>query len=194
MAHVDLITTPGAADANSYGTLEEADAYFESRLNSASWTALTDDAKEHLLISATLYIDNIRFVGDKYKQYSVGHAEYQRLQWPRVPPNCDEYMLGIAHLMKYDGREEWVNNAGNPIIPEKLKFAQFEQALYLLVNQKLIEARIAIQKTGVISARTGNVEEKYKNSNNSSYMTSSEAIQFLLFLKCIDDSFRVWRA
>lgn len=67
----------GVADANSYATVEFADAYFAER-NVAGWTG-EEAAKQSALIKATDYIDmrfSARFRG-------VPAADDQSLAWPR---------------------------------------------------------------------------------------------------------------
>lgn len=61
-----LIATAGAADANSYATVAEADAYFENIYSREEWDALADDTKAKLLITATLMIEKLPFGFDKY--------------------------------------------------------------------------------------------------------------------------------
>lgn len=74
-----LITTPGAADANSYASLVEAAAYHSARGNS-TWTG-TDALKEAALIRATQWIDG-RY-GDQWPG-TRRHLREQALDWPRV--------------------------------------------------------------------------------------------------------------
>lgn len=68
--------TLGGASANSYVTLVDADAYFETVPDSATWTDKTDDQKNRALISATRWIDALSFYGDRC-------SETQALKWPR---------------------------------------------------------------------------------------------------------------
>ena len=51
-----------SATANSYVTLDEADAYFETVPDSATWDDKTDDARRRALISATRWIDSVEFL------------------------------------------------------------------------------------------------------------------------------------
>lgn len=73
-----LITTPGAADADSYAALDRANTYHAARGN-AGWSG-TDDAKEAALRRATAWLDG-RF-GARWPGYkTAGRA--QSLDWPR---------------------------------------------------------------------------------------------------------------
>jgi hypothetical protein len=68
----------GVADANSYASVEAADAYFVDRGN-ATWAALTEPQKQQALIKATDYLDR------KYESRWRGTRalESQVLGWPR---------------------------------------------------------------------------------------------------------------
>ena len=44
----------GLADANSYASLEEADAYHEASLYATAWTAATEDNRNKALAMATI--------------------------------------------------------------------------------------------------------------------------------------------
>ena len=74
-----LIATPGAADANSYCTLAEANTYHDAHLYATTWTgAASDDVRTVALIMATRLIDqHIDWDGAKT-------SETQALRWPRT--------------------------------------------------------------------------------------------------------------
>jgi hypothetical protein len=98
--------------ANSFGTLAEAESYFETKLETQkpNWLAAADDDEKKMaaLISATEWLERLRYQGERTEVY-------QRLKWPRE---------GVFTL---DG-DELASNA----IPRALKVAQFELAEYLL--------------------------------------------------------------
>jgi len=54
---VEIIATPGASDANSYATLDQANAYMNTCLYISDWDNATDTNKKRALISATRIID-----------------------------------------------------------------------------------------------------------------------------------------
>ena len=106
---VTLIATPGDVAANSYVTLEEAQAYFATRLYATAWTgAATDDVRRQALIMATQRLEPLLWGG--YRT-----ALTQRLQWPRS---------GVS------------DQAGYPLpfadIPEAVRIACCEEAMDLL--------------------------------------------------------------
>lgn len=75
----------GDADAESYVSSDDADAYFAKR-NNAVWAAATPDAKSAALIQATAYLDR------RYKFKGCKLTTTQALEWPRTPsvPNASD--------------------------------------------------------------------------------------------------------
>lgn len=100
--------TAGAATANSYATVAEADAYLAVRGDTSTWTALTLGAKESKLQWAAIYLDTLTFKGTR-------STSTQALQWPRIG------------VWDRDGFE--VDG-----IPQALKTAQAEMAFQLIAN------------------------------------------------------------
>jgi hypothetical protein len=108
--------TEGGVAANSYVTEAEADTYFQGRLNSEGYVNATQPTQEQALRTATIFLDSrVRWIGDIKDQITP-----QALAWPRVydinalTPE-DILVLGAA-------------------IPQDLKNAQCELALYLIDN------------------------------------------------------------
>ena len=95
--------TLSSASANSYVTLADADAYFETVPNSATWTDKTTDQKNRALISATRWIDTLNFYGDRC---DAGQA----LKWPRTNYDVDNITLECS------------------LIPSDIKYATYELA------------------------------------------------------------------
>ena len=100
--------TAGAATANSYASVAEADAYLAVRGDTSTWTALTTGEKESKLQWAAIYIDTLTFKGTR-------STSTQALQWPRIG------------VWDRDGFE--VDG-----IPQALKNAQAEMAFQLIAN------------------------------------------------------------
>lgn len=72
-----LIATPGAVDANSYATLDEANAFHEATLNAGVWATASIATKEIALQWATRLLDEqVDWVGE------IVSAD-QALRWPR---------------------------------------------------------------------------------------------------------------
>tara|TARA_B100001093_G_scaffold328131_1_gene313087 strand:+ start:966 stop:1487 length:522 start_codon:yes stop_codon:yes gene_type:complete len=86
-----------SATANSFVTLAEADAYFETVPSSTQWDNKSDDNKNRALISATRWIDTLNFYGDRCDTS-------QALNWPRNNYHVDRVELvcsSIPNDIKY---------------------------------------------------------------------------------------------
>jgi len=97
MATPALIVTPGAVDANSYASLVEATAYFDTQLYRSNWEGATDDERNRALLSATRILDEqMNWKGLKY-------TEEQALRWPRSsvvgPDGYDVSYLTIPQFL-----------------------------------------------------------------------------------------------
>lgn len=103
----------GVAGANSYTSVEFADAYFDERGNTV-WASITDPAdKEKLLVQATDYIELIygrRFIGD---MASIG----QSLSWPRS--SAAGYLATAIPLNLQKATAEYALRANEgPLLPD----------------------------------------------------------------------------
>jgi len=121
-----LDATVGTSTANSYITVDEADAYFEDRVHSSAWAS--SESKEQLLISASRLIDwMMNFQG--VRTYST-----QVMQFPRTG------------IVKRDGVE-----LPSTIIPQELKYAVCELALTSVKKDRTVESALA----GIESVEAG---------------------------------------
>lgn len=113
---VTLDATVGGSSSNTYATLEEADAYFDARLYASAWTSLTGtdgiETKKKALIAAAQRNDQEPLDGARA-------ALGQRLEWPRT---------GVTDRSGY--------SVASTAIPEDIKIAQYETALFLLTTAK----------------------------------------------------------
>lgn len=116
-----LVSTPAAADADSYFALDDANAYFTAR-GITVWTG-TDAAKEAAARRGTSYLDN------QYRGRWLGYASTstQALAWPRTAAREPLYPLYDA-----DGFE-----IGSDAIPRQIKTAAMEAALLVLTGVNL---------------------------------------------------------
>ena len=163
-----IIATPGASDANSYGTAAEADAYFATRPFSTAWTSLvagpaTTAIKEAALIMATRTIDaRVCFNG-------VSASSTQALRWP---------MNGAL------SRNGFVIPSDQ--IPQPLKDAVFEMALLLLGSDVTLQNAAAAQ--GIASLSAGPVSIAFRDGPSlleeaigmSNFKTVPENVRLML--------------
>jgi hypothetical protein len=156
---MSLDSTPGAPTANSYLTLDEAQAYYAMRSPSPAWESAPN--QEANLIQATRLIDAMfsgvrsRVVAkDGTSQYIVGpmwtgaatSPTTQALCWPRV---------GM------------LNRNGAPIpddvIPPSLKEATAEFAGQLAIADRSLDNTAAVQ--GITNVKAGSVSVSFAGSD-----------------------------
>lgn len=124
-----LIETPGAADANTYCTLAEAESYFEKRLHKDSWDDALDPDKNAALVWATSILD------DSINWYGWSLSETQALRWPRTG------------LSSPDG---WT--VSSTTIPQFLKNATAEFAMHLIDSDRMADDDMAGIKQIAVSS------------------------------------------
>lgn len=155
-----IVATSGAANANSYVTLVEAEAFLDNRIGSDEW--FTSSLQEQALIQACFILDQFDYIGDRA-------TTTQALEWPRVIN--DEYELG-HDTFPY----------GATVIPPKLKNAQCEIAFWLVQTGGIVAA-------GTIDSMTigDDVQIKYASGSSASVTASVDItgipLQAARFLK-----------
>jgi hypothetical protein len=109
----DLVYTVGGATSNSFISTDDADTYFDNRLNASAWTVdASSDEKDQALITASKELNILSWLG--YKATTA-----QRLAWPRsMVINPDS-----AYSQEFYSESE---------IPQRVKDATCEYALELL--------------------------------------------------------------
>jgi len=113
---------PLTVNTNSYVTETEADTYFETRIDSANWTAASTELRESALVTATLLVDDHAWIG-------AAVSSSQALAWPRNNAIYNDTRLGFNVTI------------GNTIIPSQVKEAVYEQALHLIDNEDILQGK-----------------------------------------------------
>lgn len=148
--------TVGGTDSNSYVTLAESETYFENRPFSTDWIALTDDEKSQYLIYSTMMIDNMLV------PYGTIASDTQALNFPR------------EDLYDCNGRE-----IEDDVIPDGIKRAQMEQAIYLFSSGD-ITSKPSLLTQGFKSAKVGDLSITVDKLN----VANKLADQTMNFLRC----------
>jgi hypothetical protein len=109
-------TEVGDPSANSYVSVEEADAYFAGRyLSGEGWSGFTEAQKVARLWQAAIAIDRLPFIG---RPASVTQA----MQWPRRSGVLDhEYSSLVVQGVRIPLQ----------VVPQAIKYAQAELALVI---------------------------------------------------------------
>jgi hypothetical protein len=134
--------TLGGTTANSYVTLAESNAYFETSPDSSTWTNKSDDQKNRALISSTRWIDALTFYGARC-------TETQALSWPR-----ENYMVdGVALACT--------------LIPARIKAATFELARALANDTSALTGTSGLTGT-YDEVELGELRVKYNSASQTS--------------------------
>ncbi len=127
------------ASANSYVTLAEADAYFETVPSDTTWQNKNDDRKNRALISATRFINDFEFYGDRC-------TTTQALKWPRKNYKVDGVEIKCT------------------FIPDQIKTATFELARALANNPDALTGSKGTDGT-YEEVKLGDLEVKYNTKS-----------------------------
>ena len=128
------------ASANSYVTLAEANAYFETVPHDAHWTG-SDDAKNRVLITATRYLDAFEYYGERC-------TTTQALKWPRKDYKVDGVKIDCTY------------------IPQQVKNATFELAHVLLYKGEALVGTTGTEGT-YDQVELGDLKVKFKDSSQT---------------------------
>jgi hypothetical protein len=142
---VTVVATAGAANANSYLTVAEADTYFTSRLRATTWTSASADDKARALIMACRHIEE-RADWDE-SMAGTRTSTTQVLSWPRTGALTRE---GDAYF-----------DSGT--VPSVIKYAAAEQALIELGSDRTEEP----SARGIKRVSAGSVEVEFDGLDSS---------------------------
>jgi len=160
-----VVNPPGGNTNNSYATVAEADAYFDTVLYSDDWTGADQTTKEKALIYATLLLDSkYDWAGNQTKLIDEGGVGAgQRLAWPR------------NGVIDADG----LGNIDEDVIPRQLKYAVAEFAKQLIVSNRT--ANNDVETQGITSLGVGPISLSFSDSVKSAYQTViPDAVKMLL--------------
>lgn len=144
-----LVATAGAPDANSYCTVEFADAFHEDSLYGATWRAETDaDQKVRALLTATRLID------ESYDFMGVATSSTQGLKWPRF----GVYDQGANTYGVYGINGYLIPST---VIPERLQEATAELAKWFLARDRTAEPTANID--GIKSLKAGPIDIEWRD-------------------------------
>ncbi len=151
---VTLDATVGGANSNSYLTVDEANAYFETRLASSAWEESDEQAKA--LMMATRVLD---MMAQPYKQYIAGARPYYltRARWTGAPATTTQ-KLAWPRTGMFDANG---NAIASTVIPQALKDATAELAMQLITADRTLDSEVAVQ--GITSLKVGSISMTFKD-------------------------------
>jgi hypothetical protein len=125
---VVIVATPGAANANSYLTLAEAQAIIDGFVQDADvqhWGSGNTDSRNRALFTATQRLDRERFLGARA-------TDTQSLQWPRTGVRKpDTYINTYAVGFPFRITTDYFTDTE---IPTQIQYAQTVLAVFLHNN------------------------------------------------------------
>jgi hypothetical protein len=125
---VVIVATPGAANANSYLTLAEAQAIIDGFVQDADvqrWGSGNTDSRNRALFTATQRLDRERFLGARA-------TDTQALQWPRTGVRKpDTYINTYAVGFPFRITTDYFTDTE---IPTQIQYAQAVLAVFLHNN------------------------------------------------------------
>ncbi len=153
-----VVATPGAANANSYLTLAEANTYFESRLYSDAWDATVDDAvKNKAIVMATRVLDYTFIARKELKIGTDGKFYTTSRGWAGLP-STDTQALAWPRIGMFDANGVAIDST---VIPQQLKDATAEFAGQLLSTDTTANNDVVNQ--GIKQLKAGPVELAFKD-------------------------------
>lgn len=123
--------------SNSYVTLIEANGYFTNQLGAEAWTSADEDTRAKALVSATRILEELSYSGRVMDVAQV-------LAWPRV----SQY---------FDPRSGRLQVTTADVVPNRVKFACYEQALHILQNPDILQAGPNVENVGVSGINITNI-------------------------------------
>lgn len=130
----------GLANSDSYISLVDAESYIASSFFIGEWSDLNSTQKENLLKTSSMYLDSF------YSWYGEKAVETSGLRWPR---SGVEDADGIS--------------ISSSTIPNKIKWATVEMAIYLASSNLLEES----DSRGIDSVKIDVIEITFNSSEKS---------------------------
>lgn len=175
-----VLTLPPAAGANTYCTLAEAVAYFETRPTSAAWEASSN--QEGLLVAATRMIDAL-LSPQRIQVKQKGQTPYYRItpHWTGTPTDS-------AQPLCWPRTGMYTRNGAtiaDDEIPADLKAATAELAGQLATSDRLSDNKAVVQ--GITSVKAGSVAVSFDADQVETTKVIPDSVMFLLVPSWLTD-------
>jgi hypothetical protein len=140
--------------SNSYVDITYADQFFEADSDTArndAWSALGDDQKQRLLVQATYAIEAFRFTYNSYYRDQNYEYDSRSQKVIRISVDHDPVRYDASQNLQFPRNFDINLNTGLPYIPEPIKMAQCEQALYTVTfdNSSIVKVTGGIKSEEV---------------------------------------------
>lgn len=162
---MDLIATPGAATANSYVTLSEAQTFLQAHLSTEAWNTLPPGSTQHLFtVQAIALMQATRLLDAQVRWAGTRATTTQALAWPRQGV-VDEDGLLLA----------------STVVPGAIRQATTVYALALLEEAQQASTQAA--RTGIRAKTMGSTRIEYHESASVPLLASQRlplTVQWLI--------------
>jgi hypothetical protein len=135
-------------DFSYYGTIQEANEYFENRLHERAWTDAAINDRPKALIAATRIIDTLNFKGNKHTVYVLLEADEDA-----EPEDIQEQEA--AQPLEFP-------RGADTEVPEAIRQACYELAHTLLDGK---DPEMELEKLGIISQGYSSVRTTYSRTH-----------------------------
>ncbi len=135
-----------------YGTIAEANDYFDHRLHEEAWYGSSVTDREKALVKATQIIDNLNFKGLKHATYIVCYDDDGN------PLSVTDEAIRAAEA----SQELEFPRDTDIVVPEQIKVAQWEVAHSLLDG---VDPDLELENLGVVSQGVASVRTTYNRNH-----------------------------
>jgi hypothetical protein len=139
-----------------YGTVNEANTYFENRLYSTAWTSSNTTDRTNALIGATQIIDRLNFSGEKATVYDILYDSDGDLVDP-APSDADVRAAYLSQELEFP-------RGTDTNVPDEIKMACWEIAYALLDG---VDPDMEAENLAVIGQTISSVRTTYDRNNVS---------------------------
>jgi hypothetical protein len=178
-----LVSTIADEYANSYISEEDADVYWEDHYSSTradQWSNLSSGQKQTLLVQACLMIESIRFTKyvkqEEYSyHYDMNSGMFLMSYQERIP-----IRYSVIQALQFPRNIDVDSTTGVTYIPESVKYAQCEQALYIMnFDESAISASLQGIVRESVSIGRGQIQQSMEYSQQMATMFSPVVVQML---------------
>lgn len=154
---IDLISTPGASDANSFVSLEDANDYFETRLPLDPPWITSGDVPKMLLIMATRILTSMVVPRRSLRWDKAGDPYYYTSRaWTGTPSTSTQSLV-----MPMRGLYDFLGRAiPEDEIHQSMKDATSELAGQLGISDRTLDNDVIVQ--GIKRVKASSVEVEFK--------------------------------
>ena len=139
-----------AINVSIYGSLEEADEYFQSRLHETAWTEATPTNRQKALIAARSVIDALNYKGVKHSVYTL------------CGPDSETSGVSQDDIRAAETTQPLEFPRGSDtVVPEAIRISQYEIA-YALLDGK--DPELELENLAVNAMSYGAVKTNYERS------------------------------